>query len=140
MEWLQSIPGQVFLAYYLVYLIILLLVARVLFWASSASPESVSGFDMISIAYLRRGTLGVIQTVFFDLWNRGLLEVDPKGQATIRTDKGPMNSLETAVAKELTGYLSLRIAVNKPRAETFDDRILPGAYNAHAGGIRTAND
>lgn len=120
MDWLQSIPGPVFLPYYLLYLLILLVAARFLFWTSNTSPESVSGLDMISLAYLRDGPRGVIQTVFLDFWNRGITEVNPKGWAVIHPEKedAPLTYMEFAVVKLIGAHTSLRRALYNPRKET----------------------
>lgn len=118
MEFLQSIPGPVFLPMYIIYLVAVMLVAKSVLSGSNTSAGPMPGLDLTSIAYLKGGAPGVMQAVFFDLWNRGLVEVSPNGQAIVHNDRGPMNSLETTVAQELTTYTSLSIALNRPTPAT----------------------
>lgn len=121
MDLLQSIPGPYFLIGYVLYLIGLLLIARTIFFASATPAESLTGLDMISIAYLKGGPRGVIQTVFFDLWNREYLDLDPRGQVVIKNSQVHLNALEATVSRELLSYTSASIAMRKPTSATLQN-------------------
>lgn len=138
MDLLQSIPGPYFLLGYILYVIILMLIARTVFFASGPPAESLTGLDMISIAYLKGGPRGVIQTVFFDLWNREYLDLDSRGQIVIKNGQVPLNALETTVSRELLSYTSASIALSKPTPSTLQNLapyLDPIARNLESHGL-----
>lgn len=118
MEWLESIPGQVFLLLYIMYLILIIvagnLAAR---WTGRREKDATLQLDPHNIAYLKGGTTGLVQTVFFDLWKRGIMEIGPGGKAIWKVQSG-LSDLEKTVARELTSCVSLPDAFKKLKYQT----------------------
>lgn len=105
-EFIISIPGKYFLLFFIFYVFLVIITARIYKYIRDISSGNkrlpkASELNYLEMAYLKKGRKGALSTAIFNLWNRKVINISKKNKTVTvnkkSTKKGNLNLLEDLI-------------------------------------------